>query len=453
MALRNQPYIPLYVDDLISDEKLCMCSAEAHGVYLLLLCLLHKQEAYGKLLLKQKYKQSKSKFKNFASYFVKQMPFEQDKIEASLLELFEEEVIGMTDDVLWQKRMISDGAASLAKVEMGKLGGTHSARQYGKPGTLFWMSDYVNKHKIGTSINSQNRLYRIRSDYKLKTFDIIEEIPVKDMGLAEDFFVEFFKEKIDGEFITLSYQEMSKKFALCSANLRAKQEQNSVIGIVNANEDTNTNKESSTISNTNGEFALLQAEDEQNKEQEQTDESSINKRRYENFKKFVLSNRYWCDEVCMKTRSKYEELPSMLDHFISHCILGGEVHTSEKEFQSHFRNLCLKNIAVVKPNQKTNAKNPNSLGNAVTDEKIEKFRKEVELYANQYDPQTLDGFFKWWTEVDSATNMLKWEMEKAFEISKRLEYWKENGKKFKKNGHSGKHTGTDYTEAGRKTWG
>lgn len=446
MALRNQPYIPLYVDDVLSDEKLCMCSPEAHGVYFLLLCLLHKQEVYGKLSLKQKYKQSKSKAKNFASYFAKQMPFEQDKIEASLLELLEEEVIGMTEDMLWQKRMMSDGAASLSKAEIGKLGGTHSARQYGKPGTLFWMSDYVNKQKVGTSINSQNRLYRTRSDYKLKTFDIIEEIPVSDMGIAEDISVEFFKDKIDGEFINIPYQEMAKKFVLCSAKIRANKEQISVIGIVNANEEAKVNKEGNTNNSNTTEFALLEATDEQSKDIEQSDESIRNKKRYDNFKKFLLNQQMWCEEVCMKTHSKMDDLPGMIDNFISHCLIGGEVHTSEKEFQTHFRNLCLSKIDIVK------TKNIKFTQEDI-DKKKEDFLNKVLLYNTQYDPQFLEGFFIHWSQVDNKTNLLKWEMEKAFEIPNRLIAWKENNKKFTKNGSSGKHSGSDYKDAAKQKWG
>ena len=67
MALRNSPYLPLYVQDFLTDEKLADCSANANGVYIRLMCILHKSEPYGKILLKQKYKQNASKHisKNF----------------------------------------------------------------------------------------------------------------------------------------------------------------------------------------------------------------------------------------------------------------------------------------------------------------------------------------------------------------------------------------------------
>ena len=46
MSLRNQPYIPLYVQDFMTDERLNECSAAANGVYIRLMCLMHKSEEY-----------------------------------------------------------------------------------------------------------------------------------------------------------------------------------------------------------------------------------------------------------------------------------------------------------------------------------------------------------------------------------------------------------------------
>ena len=64
MALRNQPYFPLYVQDFMTDEKLNECSAKANGIYIRLMCIMHKSEEYGTILLKQKYKQNESKSEN-----------------------------------------------------------------------------------------------------------------------------------------------------------------------------------------------------------------------------------------------------------------------------------------------------------------------------------------------------------------------------------------------------
>lgn len=123
MALRDQPYIPLYVQDFLTDEKLIECSAESTGVYIRLMCILHKSEEYGKILLKQKDKQSENQVKNFAMKLVRQMPFTMNVIEKSLQELVNEQVLLIEGDYLYQKRMVRDNDISLKRSESGKKGG------------------------------------------------------------------------------------------------------------------------------------------------------------------------------------------------------------------------------------------------------------------------------------------------------------------------------------------
>ena len=242
MALRNQPYIPLYVQDILTDEKLIECSAEAHGVYFRLLCLLHKQETYGLICLKQKHKQSESKYENFASMLRRQMPFSQVIIKEALKELTEEGVIQLTENKLGQKRMVKDGELSLIRSECGKKGGSNVTKQYGKQGYLYLMSNHRNRHKIGVSVNFQNRLYRIRSDFNLKVFDVVDTIFVLDMGKAEDKAQNYFKNIIDGEWINCDYETVKDTFALLKANLKAKDKANTENEYESENEVESNNK-------------------------------------------------------------------------------------------------------------------------------------------------------------------------------------------------------------------
>ncbi|GAF72091.1 unnamed protein product, partial [marine sediment metagenome] len=124
MALRDQPYIPLYVQDFLTDEKLIECSAETTGVYIRLLCIMHKSEEYGTVLLKQKDKQNLNVCLNFAIKLSKQMPYTVEIIKRSLKELLEECVICWDDkDKLFQKRMIKDNKLSVKRASAGKKGG------------------------------------------------------------------------------------------------------------------------------------------------------------------------------------------------------------------------------------------------------------------------------------------------------------------------------------------
>jgi hypothetical protein len=124
MALRDQPYIPLYIQDLMTDEKLNNCCAATHGIYIKgLMCLMHKSEEYGKILLQQKFKQTDKQSKNFAIMLVKHLPYTIDEIEKAIDELIEEKVCYFEDDFICQKRMIKDGALSKVRSKVGKLGG------------------------------------------------------------------------------------------------------------------------------------------------------------------------------------------------------------------------------------------------------------------------------------------------------------------------------------------
>lgn len=235
MARKDLPYLALYVQDLLTDEKLIECSPAAHGIYFRLMCILHKQETYGLLCLKQKYKQTESKINNFASMLVNQMPFTFEQIKDGINELFEEDVIYIDEDRLSQKRMLYDGELSRVRSEIGKTGGSSVTKQYGKVGFLYWIGDGYNKNKIGVSVNVLNRLYRLRSDLKLKRLEIKDFIEVSDMGKSEDYALNFFSERRSGEWVLLNNDEMKKEFALLKAKFRANPENDN--DIVN-----NTNK-------------------------------------------------------------------------------------------------------------------------------------------------------------------------------------------------------------------
>lgn len=121
MALRDQPYLPLYIQDIMTDEKLNECCAATHGVYIKgIMCLMHKSEEYGKILLKQKDQQTGNKVKNFALKIAKHTPYSEEEIEAALFELLAEKVLYIDGDSLCQKRMINDNAISQARSAAGK---------------------------------------------------------------------------------------------------------------------------------------------------------------------------------------------------------------------------------------------------------------------------------------------------------------------------------------------
>jgi len=128
MALRNQPYIPLYVQDYLTDEKLNMCSAASQGVYIKIMCILHKQATYGELVLfkqrlKQEFKQNPSMTEKFAYILTRLLTFTYEEILEALEELVAEGVLIIDGDRLLQPRMVKDNARSEARSAAGKKGG------------------------------------------------------------------------------------------------------------------------------------------------------------------------------------------------------------------------------------------------------------------------------------------------------------------------------------------
>lgn len=127
MALRDQPYIPLYVKDYLTDEKLNNCSAASQGVFIKIMCVLHKQENYGKILLKPKVNLEVNTIPDsclaFAQQLSKQLSFDTEIILSALEELVSEDVLQLKGDTLSQKRMVKDFSTSLIRYNNGKKGG------------------------------------------------------------------------------------------------------------------------------------------------------------------------------------------------------------------------------------------------------------------------------------------------------------------------------------------
>jgi hypothetical protein len=122
MARKDQPYLPLYVQDFMTDEKLMECSAAATGVYIRIMCILHKSQPYGTVLLKQKYKQTNKQYVNFATMFAKFLPYDKEVILEAISELLHEGCLTIEGDLLYQKRMRDDGVLSDQRSLAGKNG-------------------------------------------------------------------------------------------------------------------------------------------------------------------------------------------------------------------------------------------------------------------------------------------------------------------------------------------
>lgn len=158
MALRDQPYLPLYVQDYLTDEKLNMCSAASQGIYIKIMCLFHKSETYGGILLKQKDKQKENICLDFASRIAKVLPFSLLEIEEAITELLEEGVLIIEGDFLFQKRMRKDGEISDKRAFAGKKGGIKTQVKNSDFASEFDKAKTKAKLKQNTESESENEI-------------------------------------------------------------------------------------------------------------------------------------------------------------------------------------------------------------------------------------------------------------------------------------------------------
>lgn len=157
MARKDKPYLPLYIQDFMTDEKLMECSASATGVYIRLMCVMHKSHPYGTILLKQKDKQNKNQLINFANKIAKHLPYDLSTILSGLEELLSEKCLTIEDDLLKQKRMYEDGKISETRSESGRNGGK-ATQTKNKSASDFAKANKEPKTKANTDIDIDNEI-------------------------------------------------------------------------------------------------------------------------------------------------------------------------------------------------------------------------------------------------------------------------------------------------------
>jgi hypothetical protein len=192
MALRDQPYLPLYVQDYLTDEKLNECSAATQGVYVKIMCIMHKSDQYGTILLKQKYKQTSSMSLSFATQLANHLPFTVDVLQSAISELLEEKVCQIDGDMLCQKRMITDNDISIKRSNSGKKGGMKTQSKHkdfalAKPeANSENENEYENEDKV-ISFSFKKELLKIGVK-KQNAIDFIKNRRVKKLANTETAF-------------------------------------------------------------------------------------------------------------------------------------------------------------------------------------------------------------------------------------------------------------------------
>ena len=179
MALTDQPYLPLYINDWMTSMKLRECTIAAHGLMINIMTIMHKSEDYGIILLKQKYKQNEDQIHNFALQLAKNLPFTLDDIGVYLRELILEEVLKIDGEKLICKRMVRDAHLSMIRATSGRKGG--KATQQNE--LNFAQANFEAKSEANTVIENVNE-----NESKNRNIDK-ESISEKDWDSAKNNFL------------------------------------------------------------------------------------------------------------------------------------------------------------------------------------------------------------------------------------------------------------------------
>lgn len=182
MALTDQPYLPLYVDDWMNNNKLKMCSLEARGLMIQIMCVMHKSDNYGEILLGQKFKQTDNQIKNFALQLARLCMASAEEVFTPLSELLEEEALEIEAEKLTCRRMVKDADISLKRSQAGKAGGKAAQEKEKKPLKFAEAKDEANAKQNPVNEN-------------------------ESVNVNEDEVVNVKKEKIDFEKIVADYNE------------------------------------------------------------------------------------------------------------------------------------------------------------------------------------------------------------------------------------------------------
>ena len=60
------------------------------------------------------------------------------------------------------------------------------------------------------------------------------------------------------------------------------------------------------------------------------------------------------------------------------------------------------------------------------DKRVEKFKKQVFEFSNQYHSDLLNNFFTYWSEPNKSNTKMKYELQQTFDIKRRLSTWDRN---------------------------
>ena len=81
----------------------------------------------------------------------------------------------------------------------------------------------------------------------------------------------------------------------------------------------------------------------------------------------------------------------------------------------------------------------------------QKFADQLRPFLNNpYDQELLENFYSYWTEPNKSKTQLRFEMEKTWDLKRRLSYWDKNNKNFRGINASNKRTKEDIEKSAKE---
>ena len=212
------PSFQFYPGDWLKDPDLRICSLAAKGLLIDMLCYMHESQERGVLLVRGK---------PLSDVHIARLFGGGDTREA-LAELIDNGVIVRREDgALYSKRMVRDEHIRQERTKAGAQGGKASIHGPGFAYAIARANDGA--IKIGCSCNPKARMSQIASRNKVQC-ELLYTWDVTDMEAAEKtLHGMFMQQRIDGEWFSLSADDLSKadKAIFASGFARAKQAANS----------------------------------------------------------------------------------------------------------------------------------------------------------------------------------------------------------------------------------
>lgn len=121
MGAKKLPFLQLFVDDYLADEKLGLCSLAARGLWMHLLCLMHKSDRRG-------YLQQANGQPCTTEQIARSAGCSADEAAHLLRELIDSGAASATEHgVIFNRRMVHDERVRLAHSKAGQKGGKATA--------------------------------------------------------------------------------------------------------------------------------------------------------------------------------------------------------------------------------------------------------------------------------------------------------------------------------------